>query len=113
MVKLKATTIIETVIAMAIILIVFLVAGTIFLDVTRSSVSEKKIRASETVNSYLNNMRIEKIPDRLTDQANGLLIETEIQPFRENVNIALVHCRIYEQGKKVLAEQKRLMRVNR
>ena len=109
MVKLKAATILETVIAMGIILIVFLVAGTIFLNISRSGLTEKRIRAYESLNNYYTQLKIEDIPQTRTEEINGFVINTEIENYKDKPGVALVHCRIYDTENNIIAEQKKVV----
>ena len=112
MVKVKGATILETVIAMVIILIVFLVAGTIFLNISKSGLTEKRIRAYESLNNYYAQLKIEDIPHQGKEEINGFLINTAIENYKEKTGVALVHCWIYDSENKIIAEQKRIVPIN-
>ena len=112
MVKVKAATILETVIAMVIILIVFLVAGTIFLNISKSGVTEKSIRAYESINNYYSQLKIEEIPYQDKEEINGFLINTDIENYNDKPGLALVHCWVYDTDNKIIAEQKRIIPIN-
>jgi type II secretory pathway pseudopilin PulG len=111
MVKVKASTIIETVIAMMIILIVFLVAGTIFLNISKSGLTEKKIKAYESINNYYDQVKINDIPFQGKEEINGFLINMDIEAYGEKPGVVLVHCWISDNENKILAEQKRIVQI--
>ena len=112
MVKVKAATILETVIAMVIILIVFVLAGTVFLNISKSGLTEKKIRAYESINNYFDQLKIAEIPLEGKEEINGFLINAEIQPYQDKTNVVEVHCWIFDTGNSIIAEQKRILPIN-
>lgn len=113
MAKLKGATIIETVIAMTIILTIFLVAGMIFLNLNKSGVSEKKMGAVEACDIYLDQVVVEKKPDQISEVINGYQLIADIDSVTGNPALAFVYCRVYDAEKKIIAEQKRFIRINR
>ncbi len=112
MVKVKATTIIETVIAMTIILIVFFIAGTVFVNISKSGLTEKKIRASAIINKYFDELQVSETPYENIETVNGFIIRTEAADYPGRVGIAEVHCRASDSEGGVVAEQKRLIVIN-
>lgn len=112
MVKVKATTILETVIAMIIILIVFLIAGTIFLNISKTGLTEKKIKATETINIYIEQLKIGELPYESKEELNGFSLITEADDYPGRPGIAMVHCKALDIENRVIVEQKRLMLIN-
>ncbi len=112
MVKVKATTIIETVIAMTIILIVFFIAGTIFVNISKSGLTEKKIRAAAVINNCFDELQVSETPYENTETINGFIIQTTAADYSGRAGIAEVHCRASDSDGGVVAEQKRLIVIN-
>lgn len=112
MVKVRATTIIETVVAMTIILIVFLIAGTVFLNISRSGLTEKKVRASAILNNYVEELRISEVPYENIESVDGFIIQTEAKEYAGRAGVVMVHCTVSDSGSGIIAEQKRLMIIN-
>ena len=112
MVKVKATTILETVIAMTIILIVFLIAGTIFVNISKSGLTEKKIRASAVIDNYFDELQVHETPYQGIETMNGFIIQTEASDYPGRAGIAEVHCRATDSDGGIVAEQKRLIVLN-
>lgn len=112
MVKVKATTILETVIAMTIILIVFLIAGTIFVNISKSGLTEKKVRATEELNNYFDELKISEIPYSNIETVDGFIIHTEANEYSAKAGVVIVYCFVSDTDEGVIAEQKRLMVLN-
>lgn len=112
MVKVKATTILETVIAMTIILIVFLIAGTIFVNISKSGLTEKKIMASAIINNCFDELQVRETPYENTETINGFLIQTTAADYPGRAGVAEVHCRASDSEGGIIAEQKRLIVLN-
>ncbi|MBS1509228.1 MAG: hypothetical protein JST86_00190 [Bacteroidetes bacterium] len=112
MVKVKAATILETVIAMVIILAVFLTAGTILLNLSKSGVSEKNIRAYEAINNYYKQIQIKDIPYEDKQEEDGFLINATIENYNEKPGVAVVHCWINDINNNIIAEEKRIVLIN-
>jgi len=111
MVKVKATTIIETVIAMGIILIVFLIAGTVFLNISKSGLTEKKVQASAILNNYVEELKIREVPYGNIETVDGFMVETEAEEYAGRAGVIMVHCTISDAS-DIIAEQKSLMIIN-
>ena len=107
--KLKAATILETIIAMLIIFIVFLAAGMILLNISKAGLNEKKIKASAAINTFLDHLKIEEIPSEVSEKSGNFLINAAIESYRDKPGVAQVNCRIYDAENKIIAEQKRIM----
>lgn len=111
--KLKAVTIIETVVAMLIIVIVFFTTTIFFLDIEKSGVHLKKLKATEIVNNYFTNIHFTEIPEQRKEPLNGFIVEVDIKNYASTDSLAQVQCRVYDSSNKLLAEQKRLCRINK
>lgn len=111
MVKLRAVTILETVIAMIIILIVFLSAGMIMLNISKTGLTEKKVKAAATISHYLDHLRIEKVPSEVSEKLGNFLINTTVENYMDKPGVVIVDCRIYDAENKIITEQKRIMRI--
>jgi Tfp pilus assembly protein PilV len=107
--KLKASTILETIIAMLIIFIVFLTAGMIFINVLKTGLSEKKIKASVVISNYLDQLKIENVPSEITDKSVDFIINTTIETYKDKIGVVLVNCQVYDFDNKIIAERKRVM----
>lgn len=112
MAKVKATTILETVIAMVIILLVFVISTTVILNISKSGLTEKKIKANEEINIYVGQLKIEEPPFEIEEKINDFLLRIKVDRYLSNNAIVLVQCQALDVENKVIAEQKRLMLKN-
>lgn len=111
MVKVKATTIMETVIAMTIILILFLIAGSVLINISKSGLTEKKIKASAILDQYYDGLKITEAPFQNTELVDHFVITTEATEYVNKSGVILVRCSVSNESGEIIAEQKRILTV--
>ena len=102
--KVQASTILEVVISMVIIVVVFGIAMMIYTNVLRMSLSVKKLKAQ----ALLNEMALkaahspaDAIPDVITDDFR---IQQETKPYNGNAALIEIHLTAYDSNKQKIAE---------
>lgn len=107
--RVRASSILEVVISMVIIVLVFGIAMMIYTNVSRLSLSVKKIRAQALLRETL--IRAEQIPY----QANRSLtigdfrIEQEVNPFEADTSLNQIHLTAYDANQQKIAELKKII----
>jgi type II secretory pathway pseudopilin PulG len=106
--RVGASTIIEVVISMVIIVIVFGIAMTIFANVTRLSLSGKKLKAQAllrqamiTAEGTLNSTK--------TITIDEFRIEQEVKPYQQNSALSDIHLTAYDQNQQKIAELEKVI----
>ena len=102
--KVKASTIVEVLIAMVIIVVVFGIAMMIYANVTQSSLSVKKIKAEAVLNEYLQNA--EKSTGNTTQSftIDSLRIEQTIKSYNAEKSLVEIDLVAYDPNQKRVAE---------
>ena len=106
-IRLKAATLIETIVALVIILVIFGIVTTFLVQISVNSFSLQHIKASQLVNIYANKTAEEKsFFDEQIEQDN-LIIKRQIITDYSNPNLVHLKFMVYERGGKlVLLKQK-------
>jgi type II secretory pathway pseudopilin PulG len=102
--KVKASTILEVLISMVIIIVVFGIAMMIYANVTQSSLSVKKIKAEAVLNGYL--QTAEKSTGNTTQSftVDSLRIEQTIKSYNTEKNLVEIDLVAYDAGQQKVAE---------
>ncbi|MBW4890132.1 hypothetical protein KXQ82_10415 [Mucilaginibacter sp. HMF5004] len=111
--KLKASSILEVVIAMVVIVTVFTIAMMIFTNVQRSSLSVKKIKAQRVLQDAL--LVAEKMSD-ISKQSfviDDVRVDEEISEYNNVTNLHLVTLIAYDQNQEKIAEVKEVVNANK
>jgi hypothetical protein len=107
--KVDASSILEVLVAMIVILIVFSMAMIITDNVTRSSLSTKKIAAQAAVNDLLiKDESVTKIETQ-TIKENDFNLEQEVEIYQNNQALLKVHVTAYDENKNKVFEQQRIL----
>jgi len=115
--KLEAFTIVESMMAMVIIMISFTAGMTIYLTVLEGDAFPLKTKAKNALKiAYERTKKEQRFLDEKFNQ-NGLMIEKKVFPYKayrgilEQENIYQVSLRAYSPNEKIVAVQKHLIRV--
>lgn len=102
--KVKASTILEVIIAMVVILVVFGIAMMIYANVTQSSLSVKKIKAEAILKEYLQNA--EKADENTTQTftADDLRIEQQVKSYDNEKKLIEIDLAAYDANQQQVAE---------
>ena len=107
--RVKASSILEVLIAMIIILLVFGIAMMISANVLRSSLSVNKIKAQALLHELL--MKAEQTKENTTQTftLNGFRLEQEINVTALNKNLMEIHLTAYDENQEKVGELQTLL----
>jgi len=102
--KVQASTILEVLISMVVILVIFGIAMMIYANVTQSSLSVKKIKAEAILNSYL--LTAEKSSGVSTQSfaVDSLDIEQTVKSYNNEKNLLEIDLTAYDINRQKIAE---------
>jgi len=105
----KASTIMEVLIAMILIIAVFGIAMMIFTNVLNSSLSVKKIRAQAILQEAL--ITAEKADNNVSQSisVDDFRIEQEIKPYNDNAALIDVRLTAFDQNQQKIAELEKVI----
>ncbi|MCC8427245.1 hypothetical protein [Mucilaginibacter sp. UR6-11] len=107
--SIKASTILEVIISMIIILLVFTIAMMISANVMRSSLSVKKVAAQAVLHEILIKVEQVKEPASQIYTVDEFRIEQEIKPDANFQNLLDVHLTAYDTNQEKLAELQKII----
>jgi len=107
--RLKASTILEVIISMALIMIVFSIAMGIFANVQRLSLSQKQIHAQAVLKEVL--LQAEQLPDitKQTLTVEGISITEEITIYNNNSTLHQVVLVAYDGNQEKIGGLKEVV----
>jgi Tfp pilus assembly protein PilE len=105
----RASTILEVVVSMVIIVIVFGIAMMIFTNVLRMSLSGKKLRAQALIQETMLNAEHTSANVTQTITKDEFRIEQEVKPHRENSALTDIHLTAYDQNQQKIAELQKII----
>ncbi|TWI94537.1 hypothetical protein JN11_04647 [Mucilaginibacter frigoritolerans] len=105
--KVKASTLMEVIVSMVVIVIVFGIAMMIYTNVLRLSLSAKKIRAQALLQEAMINAERDSIKTTQTFQVDDFRIEQEIKPYLGNNALTDIHLTAYDQNQQKIAEMEK------
>lgn len=108
--RLPGATIIETIVALVIILIVFGIATTVFVQVSLNSFSVRKQKAVALINEYAVTTGEQHSFFNEEVSKDGLLLKKEVVSYPGNDHIAAITFQVLDSNDQVLGNQKRLFR---
>jgi len=108
----RASTILEVVIAMVLIVVVFSVAMMIFANVTSSSLSVKKIRAQAVLHEAM--LNAEKNRDTVSQSLNvdDFRIEQEIKSYNNVSYLFDIHLTAYDNNQQKITELEKVILIS-
>ncbi|HET6243889.1 MAG: hypothetical protein H0V01_04385 [Bacteroidetes bacterium] len=107
--KIKASTLIEVIVALIIVMITFGIAMVIFINVTHSDNQVQKLKASLILNeSALKTSKENSYIDEKTE-VDGLFINKTINPYENIPGLNLVLFEAFDVNGKIIAERRELI----
>ena len=94
--KVKAVTIPETIVSLVIILAIFGIATTLFVHVTRTSISLKNVNAYRTLEAYAAMTSWQHEPADDSTQINGFRIQRQVSRADASGALWRIHFYIYD-----------------
>ena len=107
--RVQASTILEVIISMVIILVVFGIAMMISANVLRSSLSVKKIKARALLNELLIKAENNKENTSQTFTLDSFRIEQEIKISEVNNNLMEVHLTAFDENQEKVDDVQKLI----
>jgi len=108
--KVPGSTIIEVVISMIIILVVFSIAMMIYSNVTRSSLSAQKVKASAILREKLNYAEHNATGADETMSVGDFQVEQQIDPYSDTASHLLkVHLTAWDNNHQKVAELQKII----
>lgn len=110
--KIRATTLIEAIIAMLIIVIAYGIGLMIFMNVSKSASSGLKLKATLQLESVLSQTKKDaKYLDEEIETDN-LKIEKTVTKYEGNKSLNVLHIRVLSKDNKLLAEHREIIKQN-
>jgi Tfp pilus assembly protein PilV len=107
--KVKASTILEVLISMIIIILVFGIAMMIYSNVTRLSLSVKKIQAQAILQGLMTNIEQSKENTSQSIIAGDYTIEQSVKSYNDKTNLVDVRLTAYDDNHQEVAELQKVM----
>ncbi|WP_259071776.1 hypothetical protein HDF24_25520 [Mucilaginibacter sp. X4EP1] len=107
--RVRASTIMEVVVSMVIIVVVFGIAMMIYTNVLRVSVSAKKLRAQALLREALFNAERDATKITQTFTVDDFRIEQEVKPSAQDKNLSDIHLTAYDQNQQKIAELEKVI----
>jgi type II secretory pathway pseudopilin PulG len=108
----NASTILEVVIAMVLIVVVFSIAMMIFANVTSSSLSVKKIRAQAVLHEALLNAEKKGDSTSLSLNIEDFRIEQAIKPYHQTNQLYEIHLTAYDANQQKVTELEKVILIS-
>ena len=107
--QVNASTILEVIISMIIIVIVFGIAMMIYTNVLRLSLSTKKLRAQALLQETM--LKAEQTTANTAQSLtiDDFRIEQEVSPYNKESNLTLIHLTAYDQNQQKIAELQKVI----
>ncbi|WP_345954243.1 hypothetical protein [Mucilaginibacter sp. PAMB04168] len=105
--KLPASSILEVVVALVVILLVLSLSLTIYSNVMRQSLSARKLQAQFRLQEALVQLKHDRSLDLPVQ--DGLVIEKTLAPYENNSRLTLVYLKAYDDTHRLLAETRQII----
>lgn len=102
--RVKASTLLEVVVSMIIIIAVFGIAMMIYANVTRMSLSAQKIKAQAILSQIMKDIDDSELSSGQTTVIDDLTIERSVKPYAESNKLLEVDLKAYDKNHLPLAE---------
>ena len=107
--QIRASTILEVIVAMVVIVVVFGIAMMIYTNVLRTSLSAKKIRAQMILNQLMVQAANHPVIGYNTQVIDGFSIQQEAKPAAMDAGLIDVHLTAFDQNQSKVAELEKLI----
>jgi hypothetical protein len=107
--KLRAASLIEVTVAMVIILLVWTIALTIFINVTTSGGAIKKVRYQLWLKDYALKVKNEKLFIDDEFELDEVTVHRKVMPYKGNNKLLYLHLTITDASGKVLSQYQELI----
>jgi len=107
--RVKASTMLEVIIAMVVILVVFVIGMMIFTNVLKLSLSTKKIRAQALLGGFMLNAERAGANSNQLFTVDGFRIQQEASPYKNDSDLTTIQLTAYDQNQQKVAELKKII----
>jgi len=107
--KVRASTILEVVISMIVIIVVFGIGLMIFSNVTRSSLSLKKLKAEAALQDRMLSLEQDTVPTSETKGNEDFRIEQKTERYNDNNHLFRVQLTAYDNNNSKVAELQKVI----
>ena len=107
--KVAASTILEVLIAMVMIMVVFTIAMMIYANVMKASLSVKKIQAAAILNEAMQAVEKNKNPSSDSFTAGDLKIDQTVKPYSNEKNLLEIDLTAYDPNGDKITELHKLI----
>lgn len=107
--KVQASTIMEVVVSMVIIILVFGIAMIMYTNVMRMSLSAQKVHAQALLQHTLTEAEKAKSQVSRSITVDDLRIEQEIKPFSQDTILTEIHLTAYDANQQKIAELQKVI----
>jgi Tfp pilus assembly protein PilV len=107
--KIKASSILEVIVAMVIIFVVFGMGMMIYANVTRSSLSAQKIQARAILLEELNKAEQSRAPSARSMDTAGFRVEQEVAPYPDDTLLSVIHLTAYDGNQNKISELQKVI----
>lgn len=108
--KVMASTILEVIIAMVIIILVFGIAMMIYTNVLRMSLSVKKIQAQAVLQETLFNAEKTNNYASQSITVGDFRVEEEVKPFNGDTTLREIHLTAFDSNQQQITELQKVIR---
>jgi type II secretory pathway pseudopilin PulG len=106
--NIKASTLLETIVAMIIIVIVFTISWVVILNSTKSNNGLQKVFVNQLAENYLNETIQKKELQKSEKKQGDYLLQREIEVFKNDSRILNITVTVFNNSKVELAHQSKL-----
>lgn len=110
--RVQASSVIEVVISMIVILVVFVMAMMIITNVMRTSLSSKKIQATALLNDLMITAQQDKNIESTTLVIGDFQVKQEVENYHDEAGLIEIHLTAYDSNSQLVAELKKVV-INR
>lgn len=107
--KLKAASLLETILALVITMLVFGIASMVYVNVLKSGITLSALTARQKLEVLAEETKRSKTFVSETVKEEGYTIEKSIEPYQGNTSLLKMELQVIDEQGKVLAEYKELL----
>lgn len=105
----RASSLIEVVIAMTVIIVVFGIALMIFSNISRTSLSVKEVKAHSMLRELMANVQQSRFPANRSIDTADFHIEQEVATFPGDTSLIVIHLTVFDRNQEKITEMKKVI----
>ena len=107
--RVKASSILEVIISMIIIMVVFGISMMIYTNVLSSSLSGKKIRAQALLQETMLEAEHATVNTTQTSTIDDFRIEQDAKPYNDDPDLTVIHLTVYDENQQKVSELQKVI----